>query len=277
MIKAMRNPSALFQAGFELTMEQRLFRLLCLIASAISLFVILPLDVIQKMSPWVSLAVFIFGLSTYFLFRAANRGHYRFKSFFTLLVLLLNVTWFLAGGTKGSVAYYFLLPIIYAVILFRARTCTSLVVLFVFDCLLLLGSDLRFPGLAIPFRNESTRMSDLIIGFTSSALACYFAVKVVIVSHDCERQRIAELNRKLEDALRVSELRAVELEKSLGEVRTLRGLLPICSYCKKIRNDAGLWTQIEVYMRNNIDVDFSHGICPDCFEKHLPEYSNAAR
>jgi len=67
------------------------------------------------------------------------------------------------------------------------------------------------------------------------------------------------------------------LEKTLNEVKTLRGILPICSFCKKIRNDKGYWDQVEVYIRDHTDVDFSHGVCPDCMEKHYPEIKRLKR
>lgn len=57
------------------------------------------------------------------------------------------------------------------------------------------------------------------------------------------------------------------LQKALSEVKTLRGFLPICSYCKKIRDDKGYWNQIESYIHKHSDAEFSHGICPDCSDK----------
>lgn len=63
-----------------------------------------------------------------------------------------------------------------------------------------------------------------------------------------------------------------QLEKSLTEVRTLRGLLPICANCKKIRDDHGDWVQMEVYVRDRTHADFSHGICPACAKKLYPEF-----
>lgn len=56
----------------------------------------------------------------------------------------------------------------------------------------------------------------------------------------------------------------MELQETLSNVKTLRGLLPICAVCKSVRDDRGYWTQIESYVRKNSDVDFSHGICPTC-------------
>ena len=55
------------------------------------------------------------------------------------------------------------------------------------------------------------------------------------------------------------------------EVKALRGLLPICSYCKKIRDDKGYWKQIEVYIAANSQADFSHGLCPECGIEHYPD------
>jgi hypothetical protein len=55
------------------------------------------------------------------------------------------------------------------------------------------------------------------------------------------------------------------------DVKVLHGLLPICSYCKKIRDDKGYWKQIEVYIAANSQADFSHGLCPECGLEHYPD------
>ena len=64
----------------------------------------------------------------------------------------------------------------------------------------------------------------------------------------------------------------VKLEKTLEEVKTLRGIIPICSICKKIRDDKGFWERIEHYFQKHFLADFTHGICPDCANKHYPEF-----
>lgn len=64
--------------------------------------------------------------------------------------------------------------------------------------------------------------------------------------------------------------RVTELEKALAEVRTLRGIVPICACCKKIRDDKGYWNQVENYLHDHSHAEFSHGICPDCMEKLYP-------
>ena len=64
----------------------------------------------------------------------------------------------------------------------------------------------------------------------------------------------------------------IRLEEALLKVKTLSGLLPICSGCKKIRDDQGYWNQIELYIRDHSDAVFSHGICPKCAKKFYPEF-----
>ena len=61
------------------------------------------------------------------------------------------------------------------------------------------------------------------------------------------------------------------LKLSLEKVKTLRGTIPICAWCKKIRNDAGMWQQLEVYLSQHSDAEFSHGICPECTDKAMAE------
>lgn len=65
----------------------------------------------------------------------------------------------------------------------------------------------------------------------------------------------------------------VELERLLAEVKTLGGMLPICSHCKKIRDDRGYWNQIEAYLNEHTDAEFTHGICPDCAREVFPRTS----
>jgi hypothetical protein len=60
------------------------------------------------------------------------------------------------------------------------------------------------------------------------------------------------------------------LEQLLAEVKTLGGMLPICSHCKKIRDDKGYWNQIEAYLNEHTDAEFTHGICPDCAKEVFP-------
>jgi len=84
-----------------------------------------------------------------------------------------------------------------------------------------------------------------------------------------------ELQARVQVGLRVVGLqqaladRVKELEVALARVKQLHGLLPICSYCKKVRNDQNYWQQVEAYVSEHSEAQFSHGVCPECYEKHL--------
>ncbi len=85
----------------------------------------------------------------------------------------------------------------------------------------------------------------------------------------------AVLRARVDVGLRVLRLqqklsaRVTELEIALANVKRLQGLLPICSYCKSIRDDGNYWKQVDTYLTENTDAKLSHGFCPDCFEIHV--------
>ncbi|MBN1308506.1 MAG: hypothetical protein JXA18_11345 [Chitinispirillaceae bacterium] len=90
-----------------------------------------------------------------------------------------------------------------------------------------------------------------------------FPQGAIVISEDITERKNAEHDRiTLID----------ELKRALEEVETLRGLLPICASCKKIRDDKGYWNHIEVYFSSHARVDFTHTLCPDCIRHLYPEY-----
>jgi len=82
------------------------------------------------------------------------------------------------------------------------------------------------------------------------------------------RVRVGQRMVKLQTSLAA---RVTEVEAALAHVQRLQGLLPICSYCKKVRNEANYWEQVESYFTTHSDLDFTHSICPQCTEKMLRE------
>lgn len=81
-------------------------------------------------------------------------------------------------------------------------------------------------------------------------------------------------NARRQQAEAEKEATIAKLQAALAEVKRLGGLLPICASCKKIRDDEGYWHQVDVYIRDHTETEFSHGICPECMEKLYPEYIN---
>lgn len=102
---------------------------------------------------------------------------------------------------------------------------------------------------------------DYSLGVSTRFLMTYCIV--VIVSFALESSRGYYYNALLNEKR--------SLEEALGQVKTLRGLLPLCAYCKKVRDDQGYWNQIEAYVAQHSHADFSHGICPECAQKYFPD------
>ena len=80
------------------------------------------------------------------------------------------------------------------------------------------------------------------------------------------RVQVGERILKLQSELAT---RVKELQEALDQIETLEGILPICMYCKKIRNDQNYWQQVESYISQHSQAEFTHGLCPECFEKHI--------
>ena len=87
------------------------------------------------------------------------------------------------------------------------------------------------------------------------------------------RQRVAELE-EVQTKLITNGHKDPDLVEALSEglehVKTLKGLLPICTSCKKIRDDQGYWNHLELYIRDHSEADFSHGLCPECVKRLYP-------
>jgi hypothetical protein len=85
-------------------------------------------------------------------------------------------------------------------------------------------------------------------------------------------QELRETNSSLEKEVRLKEKTIKDLEKAMSRIKTLSGLLPICTHCKKIRDDKGYWNQIETYLEKHSDASLGHSICRECAEKYYPDY-----
>ena len=117
----------------------------------------------------------------------------------------------------------------------------------------------------------------------SKGLQNGFLVIVDDVTEERKLQsKIEELNRSLEkkviDRTQQLQERTAELQNSLNEIKILKGILPLCSFCKKIRDDKGYWEQVEIYIEKFSEADITHSICPGCMKKHYPdEYAEMNR
>ncbi|OPZ60765.1 MAG: putative diguanylate cyclase [Deltaproteobacteria bacterium ADurb.Bin510] len=120
----------------------------------------------------------------------------------------------------------------------------------------------RVGSLELQFRNSA---GEIITGLLSAELITIDDEPCILASiNDISDRKQAEIER---------EALVAEREKALADVKILRGLLPICASCKKIRDDFGNWDQIENYIATHSQADFTHSICPTCMRKLYPEYA----
>jgi hypothetical protein len=106
-------------------------------------------------------------------------------------------------------------------------------------------------------RHETWEMDELF----SVGIFSLLVVTVLLFRKTCSLRRLrSELFRQNE-----------RLQVALAEIKQLAGLIPICCHCKKIRDDAGYWHQVEAYIQHHTDARFSHGICPDCQRHFYPD------
>ena len=169
----------------------------------------------------------------------------------TALLLLVGGLDYITGPELGFFVFYFL-PISIPAWYLGGRMAALFSLAAIFVWFVVEGLNGRvYSSELIRYWNGGIRLvAFLIIGFTLSR------IKVVL-----EREK--ELNE--------------ELSRALGEVKRLSGLLPICANCKKIRDDQGYWHQVESYVREHSEAEFSHSICPACLEKLYPQLRGKTR
>lgn len=123
------------------------------------------------------------------------------------------------------------------------------------------GSELFTPNIA-----TVASLLDFLLLFPCVSLGLLSMVHTrASVDLQCENMQRRASEKKLLQA-------AQNLETALAEIKTLKGVIPICMYCKKIRDDLGAWKQLEVYISMHSDAEFSHGICPECMKRGGPEF-----
>ena len=222
-----------------------------------------------KDSPWggwylagIALSGIGWGAAGIFLFAEASLPHQLFIAFV------------LAGMTAGSVA-----------------ACSSMLagfLLFVVPALLPLairflaqGNDLHLAMGAMTViytillmllarsQNE-TILTSLNLRFENRDLVAYLA-NAKGQAEALNEELAFEINER-KRTQKERERLIVELQDALANIKVLRGLLPICAHCKKIRDDEGSWHMVEVYVREHSNADFSHSICPECLNKMYPEF-----
>ncbi len=186
-------------------------------------------------------------------FAAKLEGYLGKKSKTTLLLAALVLN-FLVGyadhitGYEISVSFFYLLPLLLAVWFIGRGAGIIMSVL----CVSTIAVSNSLAGEQY-YRNMNAMLWNLAL------IECFFLVVVFLSS-------------QIKSDMREREELIEKLQNALASVKTLTGLLPMCASCKKIRDDQGYWTQVDRYISEHTDADFTHGLCPECVKKLYPEH-----
>ncbi len=206
----------------------------------------------------------------YFLKRARNgRIIYQINAaIFSLLLLFLLVS----GGAAGSlILWMYLFPLICFFLLGKSEGLLWTAAIYL-TAAALLWNPFSFSFIYnYPIEIKMRFLTSYLIVSAVTYWFEYFRHQYRIDIENKNQSLEREINER-KSAEKEREKLIKELQKALGEVKTLSGLFPICSSCKKIRDDKGYWNQIESYIRERSEAEFSHSICPDCSKKLYPEY-----
>ncbi len=124
------------------------------------------------------------------------------------------------------------------------------------------------------FNEEKSLTFEEVVPTPDGKTRCWLSHKFLL--HDGDRKQLGGLSVDItprKEAERERERLVSDLQQALAEVKTLAGFLPICASCKNIRTDEGYWQQIEAYLGEHSELEFTHGICPVCLEKLYPEFT----
>jgi hypothetical protein len=239
------------------TILKRQFALYCIALALPIAFAFLILDVIEDdMIEVLADGLLLLALlSGYICTRKFKASMVVYRVTLTLIgiIFLYNVT---IGAGNGTILYWiFPIPLIFLFFLGKREGGLYTGIFFFVMCILMFDP---FSFGVYPYDTGTT------------ARFLFSQVLVILMAYGLEtaRERYGELlvakHRKLMEGKR-------HLEEARGKIRTLSGLIPICSSCKKIRDDKGFWQQVDVYVTKHSSAEFSHGICPDCADKYYLE------
>lgn len=217
---------------------------------------------------------FFIGLVYLYLYYLSRRES-EYKPVLWLYVLagsvLLIVTWIYNAGINGSITFVSMVALVAMTVVLKRRRLLLVVTVFLPIMTGMFAVEYFRPDLVVPYESLTQRFTDVFFTCVISTAVIFFVLNLILSSYDRDRRELDRSNRLLEEKMNDLSRINVELEDALDRVDTLSGLLPICSSCKKVRDDEGYWNQIENYIRKHSRASFTHGICPECAKRLYPD------
>jgi predicted membrane protein len=208
-------------------------------------------------------AIFVGGLSWYFSTQHQLSKHLTIPLVLFFLILLSGA-WLTNQGHEGSTPYY-LFIFFNAVIIISPATYRWFLFVFVlssiFTLYIVTNSD---PTLVSDYISSNVRFWDVAISFFACIILSGILMWLVVREYETEKEKNERLiQRSLDDKAR--------LEQLLSEISVLKGILPVCSFCKKIKDENDQWQSMEYYISSHSEAQFSHGFCPECGKEHYED------
>lgn len=125
-------------------------------------------------------------------------------------------------------------------------------------------------SVTIPYLSEEKNTA-LIVGYGITAIAGVIFTLLGGILLQRKRMQLVETNESLEKGIAEREELIQQLREANSQIKTLSGIIPICMYCKEIRDDKGYWNRLEKFIGDNSTAQFSHGICPKCMKEQHPD------
>ena len=240
------------------TLETRIVNAITLIGAFAGCLTTMANFLLQNPLPHFisSIGAILIGLVFYSLsriFRVGLANNFAILSF----LFLLCFQWIEGEGISGTVPYVFFILFVCTIIIIKQGMKMVFILLELGAIVVLLLVEHFHPDWIVHCQTETQRFYDLATCLLIALVIVITAVHIVFLQYIWEKEAKETL---LKQTLKDKE----EMEKALHEIKQLQGILPICSLCKKIRNDKGYWEQVEQYIHNHSEAEFTHGICPEC-------------
>ncbi len=244
-----------------LDMQQYLYRGFSALLASLFLLVLAPTNLFLRHNLRLTGTNLMFGVVFLaFSLLAQWRGLYFFRLYCVAHLMQTNVQWYLSGGSLGRQEMGFFTLASCAILFLRGATRRIFLIAVIINGLVLYGVEMVEPGWSVGYSSPIQRLQDHAITFVILVVVCAWAVRFIMRAYETEHEELRKAHW--------------ELQKTMGELRVLRGFLSTCAWCKKVREDTGNWVPMESYIQAHTHALFTHGACPEC-AKLLSEEGNA--
>ncbi|MCP4721174.1 MAG: hypothetical protein GY860_17105 [Desulfobacteraceae bacterium] len=181
--------------------------------------------------------------------------------------VIVSYHWYFAGGLMGASSLLALGFIsVMPVLMDKKQLFMALSIMIILASVFFL-IEADYPQILSDYPKTNFQLQDIFTTLILLSIILVIAIFTIVKDYQTEHDKVTKSNKLLQKANSELEKKNRELEKAFDDINELSGLVPICSNCKKIRDDKGYWNQIESYIERHSQASFSHGICPDCSDK----------